>query len=743
MKLQETKQIFKNWNNYNSIITEVTEDELLLVQAAVDKATNNPSVLPFNDQFEGKLRTVVNIAYNPYTDPGEISTMLNTLVAAGWKVDLNSGVASKQFEKEFEGVKRVQTRQMKVNAIWTTLIDLLGKQDAILDKAIGNVGDIESAMLLTANNPELQKVESQISSLMGDAMKEKFTQGMSYRVAKKRIESYIKLWQEQAARIKGKIDNKSVLSVVISRHPIDVLRMSDFQNITSCHAPPSTPTGSYRGGGSYYKCAVAEARDGGAISFLVNTEDLEGIDLEQKDIFTDKTRGFSGINPVARLRLRAVVNKEADISIAIPEARLYGNDIAGFREAVINWAISSQGSQFQKVISSADDGVIDLDKFQRLGGEYEDHTIDNLFSKLISKVPELSNIRITGRIPFNATQQRETDTELGIQEDLEVLADAVIIEFNETNARNNLNLRCADNWYVENNTVVPEVYFIYAIDQTKTKSGWVDKLSKLRLYFISEFEDYALEKYCSGNPLFALSPTNSNNKSMIKFPIDEMSFSEDGQRITSIEILEQVLFDMKVETYKKQSVLNQIIDNFLIREGVYEGGVVSMFNHDILNGDIVSDWELNAIEEVTESTSVEAELSIVIEYSELGLNGRQANKAIKQKLINKIALNLQEQFKISKNPHFYFDIIWDLEIEELLIFLKIDIGRSLPDSISKNIINMIQVQSDEIKARIVEIIIKNLGTQPVTPMTESKKIKFKTNIEQFKYVTNKWKNFLI
>jgi hypothetical protein len=222
-----------------------------------------------------------------------------------------------------------------------------------------------------------------------------------------------------------------------------------------------------------------------------------------------------------------------------------------------------------------------------------------------------------------------------------------------------------------------------------------------------------------------------------------MSFSEDGQRITSIEILEQVLFDIKVETYKKQSVLNQIIDNFLTREGVYEGGVVSMFNHDILNGDIVSDWQLNAIEEVTESTSVEAELSIVIEYSELGLNGRQANKAIKQKLINKIALNLQEQFKISKNPHFYFDIIWDLEIEELLIFLKIDIGRSLPDSISKNIINMIQVQSDEIKARIVEIIIKNLGTQPETPITESKKIKFKTNIEQFKYVTNKWKNFLI
>jgi len=734
MKLQETKQIFNNWNNYNSIITEVTEDELLLVQAAVDKATNNPSVLPFNDQFEGKLRTVVNIAYNPYTDPGTISTMLNTLVTAGWKVDLNSGIASKQFEKEFEGVNRVQTRQMKVNAIWTSLSDLLIKYQKEFDAADDILNVLES--------PELHRLQSQVLTLMGKEVGTYFI-GVDIKKVLPQIQSYIKTWQEQAARIKGKIDNKSLLSVVMSRHPVDVFRMSDFANITSCHAPPSTPTGPYRGGGSYYKCAVAEARDGGAISFLVNTKDIEGIDLEQKDIFTDKTRGFSGVNPVGRLRLRAIVNKEANISLAIPEERLYGEDIVGFRETVTNWAISSQASQFQKAISLAKGGVLDLDKFERLGGDYEDHTIDNLFSKLISKVPALSNIRTKGRIPFNAAQQKETNIELGIQEDLEVLADAVIIEFNETSARNNLNLRCADNWYVENNTVVPEVYFIYTIDQTKTKSGWVDKLSKLRQYFVSEFEDYALEKYCSASPLFALSPLNFNKESELKFPIDEMSFSEDGQGITSIEILEQVLFDIKVETYKKQSVLNQIIDNFLTREGVYEGGVVSMFNHDILNGDIVSDWQLNAIEEVTESTSVEAELSIVIEYSELGLDGRQANKVIKQKLINKIALNLQEQFKISKNPHFYFDIIWDLEIEELLIFLKIDIGRSLPDSISKNIINMIQVQSDEIKTRIVEIIIKNLGTQPVTPMTESKKIKFKTNIEQFKYVTNKWKNFLI
>ena len=268
MKLQETKQIFKNWNNYNSIITEVTEDELLLVQAAVDKATNNPSVLPFNDQFEGKLRTVVNIAYNPYTDPGTISTMLNTLVTAGWKVDLNSGIASKQFEKEFEGVNRVQTRQMKVNAIWISLSDLLIKYQKEFDVTRSAASD---DILNVLESPELHRLQSQIFTLMG---KEVGTYFISTDVKKvlPQIQFYVKTWQEQAARIKGKIDAKSVLSVVISRHPIDVFRMSDFANITSCHAPPSTPTGPYRGGGSYYKCAVAEARDGGAISFLAQVQ---------------------------------------------------------------------------------------------------------------------------------------------------------------------------------------------------------------------------------------------------------------------------------------------------------------------------------------------------------------------------------------------------------------------------------------------------------------------------------------
>ena len=81
-----------------------------------------------------------------------------------------------------------------------------------------------------------------------------------------------KYWQQNAGYIKDEINNldNDKYSIIITRHPIDVLRMSDFDNITSCHSPASR-TSAYQ---SYYKCAVAEAQGHGAVAYVVETEDL-------------------------------------------------------------------------------------------------------------------------------------------------------------------------------------------------------------------------------------------------------------------------------------------------------------------------------------------------------------------------------------------------------------------------------------------------------------------------------------
>ena len=55
--------------------------------------------------------------------------------------------------------------------------------------------------------------------------------------------------------------------VIVSRHPIDVLRMSDIGNIHSCHSE----------GDSHFKCAVAEAKGHGPIAYLVEKKDYEDL----------------------------------------------------------------------------------------------------------------------------------------------------------------------------------------------------------------------------------------------------------------------------------------------------------------------------------------------------------------------------------------------------------------------------------------------------------------------------------
>jgi len=112
----------------------------------------------------------------------------------------------------------------------------------------------------------------------------------------------------------GEINSK--YSIVLSRVPVDVLRMSDHEGIDSCHSQPKN-----YGSNGYFYCAVAEAQNQGAIAYVVNTEDLEKIDLKSKEIFVDRERSIGGIRPLSRIRLRTLKDTSTDQTIAVPEKR--------------------------------------------------------------------------------------------------------------------------------------------------------------------------------------------------------------------------------------------------------------------------------------------------------------------------------------------------------------------------------------------------------------------------------------
>ena len=172
------------------------------------------------------------------------------------------------------------------------------------------------------------------------------------------------------------------LSIVVSRHPVDILRMSDHTLIHSCHSE----------GASHFQCAMAEARGHGPVAYVVNTADLEGVDLEDDEIFLDRGRDIDGIEPIGRVRLRKYVNQDEDYELAVPETRVYGDLPPGFLDSLRDWTLSAQKEYLDEKASDIamkenEDGTIevtdgpDLYSFTRKGGSYKDTEASRTFNR--------------------------------------------------------------------------------------------------------------------------------------------------------------------------------------------------------------------------------------------------------------------------------------------------------------------------------------------------------------------------
>jgi hypothetical protein len=173
----------------------------------------------------------------------------------------------------------------------------------------------------------------------------------------------------------------STKSIIISRVPIDVLRMSDHAGMHSCHSQPEEYTG------GYFYCTLAEARNQGAIAYLVKNKDLENIDLNAPEIFYDPQRGVKGITPLNRVRIRRIVDQDTGIDFMANETRIYGYEKAvGFVETVKNW-IAQQTKKVLYDPSSSDPNeryfVPDISTLQMLGGHYSDSGMNKLTSDFI------------------------------------------------------------------------------------------------------------------------------------------------------------------------------------------------------------------------------------------------------------------------------------------------------------------------------------------------------------------------
>jgi len=420
-------KFMKNWRSFlteskeegTSLLREITEEELEPILDSI--AEMDPDEMPFNHLFGNRTRIVL-----PMMTKGETSKRVDDLEKylkfQGYdEWDWSKGIATKQIEKEWQGKKRISKKQAKIGKVLQNLIDKSEEADKITEKYEEKYAKLfkddkwfekdEAAArdLYYEWEDELEKIQPKFSGpLKRDGMlhvrnQKEFEDKLKlYNDANERafdeIKKIQKWWVNNSSEFRKdpesyKFEKHPKYSIIISRDPVDILRMSDFDDIQSCHSPASRGVT-----GQYFHCAVAEAHQGGGIAYVVPNDELEEVlstgpvgadgerekvdidELKGEEIFVDRARGVEGINPVSRLRMRKFFSPEEDIELAIPEERVYGKGLPGFKNSVVQWLRRNQSDLMQKVKVDSDNDI-NLDSWIRYGGTYTDTKAKVLFDK--------------------------------------------------------------------------------------------------------------------------------------------------------------------------------------------------------------------------------------------------------------------------------------------------------------------------------------------------------------------------
>ena len=338
------KHLFEQWRTYNAPpLQEVTADERAHIQAALQLA---PEELAFNDLFDGKKRLVYELPVaDKETEAGRFVGLWSEM---GYKVDWNKGIVTGQkadpriFSADYlademladagliapTAVPKTRTIKMKIGKWFSKVkgyVDKILKMDDEVEEKTGK------SMLRRISMKEIEnalgKEKAKDFNRNVDMLNMLTTEEVGIRFLKNpdKIKELAKYWTDNADYLKKNISDilsgQKGYAVVITRHPMDVLRMGDFMDIyDSCHRPPSKSDVSSHQTNEYYQCAVAEAHGHGAIAYVVDKEELldatdastleEAEDtIQDGELFKDEDMPYfeSGeLLPIQRIRLRQV-----------------------------------------------------------------------------------------------------------------------------------------------------------------------------------------------------------------------------------------------------------------------------------------------------------------------------------------------------------------------------------------------------------------------------------------------------
>lgn len=419
-------------NRKSKLISEVSERDIELITDILEDL--QPEALAFNDLFNGKIRFALKTA--PLRGNKNIDLLYRIFEKNGYELDFIKGTASKDVETQYGKKKRT----MKVGKI-------LSRAAAAISSLFKVPGESEKT------KQDLRQVLIQLLP--------KITLGEMGKISE-----LGEFWANESERYRNPTSLYSEF-IIISRHPIDVIRMADFEKIESCHSPPSAPGG----GGSYYRCAIADARGNGAIAYLVDTSDIKKLvgdfnnieelnqklsELDDQEIFKDNIRDVQGIVPKARVRIRRfdwehlaadldeetdTINKKVVDTLAVPESTVYPYQYKSLYDRVSAWAKNSQ----QDLIDLIKSAKPEIDDFVRRGGTYTDNPDSELFEKLLGmRLP-----------PGKLGQAQESDDEAELEPEGGAITDERVSDVFRQAQINLKNIELS--WELEEATTGPRV----------------------------------------------------------------------------------------------------------------------------------------------------------------------------------------------------------------------------------------------------------------------------------------------
>ena len=649
------------------VLREIDEDEMVALEKVLDDL--DPEKLPLNDLFSGKMRIV--IPFPTVDTDSELGKFVEFFRSQEYDVDWEKGmVYAKRDMRSTDDLlndlvnmtmggrekPKIKKIQMKIGKLFAKIADLSRRKDALYQKVYKHMADIN---YMLPNGGGVNKPHRVTKKMLRAALDEKELENFD------RINSQIYLyvvnpgvagpagynltdlatehgeyWKKNAAFIKKEINrtDNDKYSIIITRHPMDVLRMSDFDTITSCHSPPSRAS-AYQ---SYYKCAVAEAQGHGAVAYVVQTEDLlaatntSNIDsaeqeIQEGEIFYDDKRAFVGdIEPVSRIRVRHVRYYEGDEppkrwddgqDVGMPEKKVYGVDIPGLANRVTDWARANQ----EEVIANMPkkDGNVDLNKFMIFGGSYEDTANWAGRAELMRQLLGVEGDSVDGKMKQNTETENNLDANM-VRNPVEMYraeCEEIMNDFNDKMAQTYSDYEVNDDG-ADGASIRPYAAFIakWPVDEWKRLPGNDEEVVWNSADVLNERNQYGDIFVPSKHDTPVIRRIREEIHLTIQINFEHPEIYGHTYMAMPFEYQEALdKIDTKIDDAR--DTWEQILTEYFKREGQMEGGAYIKLATEIEDGELTSyEWDLETDGDYTESYESTARYSHYYDPEDLGLS---------------------------------------------------------------------------------------------------------------------------